>query len=116
MVNMDIVTTEKGLRTTIKKNLCKEIHPATKPSIDHIYKILEDAWNSGVHYDVSDMYPKIMAFAMNSSHQAEYCMSKVDDMHFKSKDVDVKPAVSNDDRLVFYDVEVFPNLFVVCYK
>lgn len=116
MVNMDIVTTEKGLRTTIKKNLCKEIHPATKPSIDHIYKILEDAWNSDVHYDVSDMYPKIMAFAMNSSHQAEYCMSKVDDMHFKSKDVDVKPAVSNDDRLVFYDVEVFPNLFVVCYK
>lgn len=116
MVNMDIVTTEKGLRTTIKKNLCKEIHPATKPSIDHIYKILEDAYNSDVHYDVSDMYPAVMAFAANSTNQAEYCMSKVDDMHFKSKDVDVEPAVSNDDRLVFYDVEVFPNLFVVCYK
>ena len=116
MVNMDIVITEKGLRTTIKKNLCKEIHPATKPSIDHIFKILEDAWNSGVHYDVSDMYPAVMAFAANSTNKADYCMDKVDDMHFRSKDVEVKPVVSDDDRLVFYDVEVFPNLFVVCYK
>ena len=73
MVNMDIVTTEKGLRTTIKKNLNKEIHPATKPSIDHIFKILDDAWNSGIHYDVSDMYPAVMAFAANSTNKADYC-------------------------------------------
>ena len=57
-----------------------------------------------------------MAFAANSTNKADYCMDKVDDMHFKSKDVEIEPAVSNDDRLVFYDVEVFPNLFVVCWK
>ena len=40
MVNFDAVQSEKGLRTLIKRNLNKEIHPATKPSIDFIYKIL----------------------------------------------------------------------------
>lgn len=43
-VNFDSVQTEKGLRALIKRNLDKEIHPGTKPSIDFIYKILEDAY------------------------------------------------------------------------
>ena len=46
MVNFDAIKSGKGLRTLIKRNLNKEIHPGTKPSIDFIYKILEDAHSS----------------------------------------------------------------------
>ena len=45
MINIEAVKSEKGLRTLIKRNLNKEIHPATKPSIDFIHKILDDAYN-----------------------------------------------------------------------
>ena len=38
VVNAKVVQSEKGLRLQIKRNLNKEIHPATKPSIDFIYR------------------------------------------------------------------------------
>lgn len=115
MVNFDAVKSEKALRALIKRNLNKEIHPATKPSMDFIYKILEDAYNDGLHYDVTDMRPSIMAFAANSSHQADYCLKLLNTMKFKSEEP--SENVSNDDALiVFYDVEVFPNLFLVNWK
>lgn len=115
MVNFETVKSEKGLRSLIKRNLNKEIHPGTKPSIDFIHKILEDAYESGLHYDVSDMRQSVLAFAINSTHQADYCIKLVNKMKFQSKDVE--EAVSNDKQpLVFYDVEVFPNLFLVNWK
>ena len=40
LVNFDSIKSEKGLRTLIKRNLNKEIHPGTKPSIDFINKIV----------------------------------------------------------------------------
>ena len=115
MVNFDSIKSEKGLRTIIKRNLNKEIHPATKPSIDFIYKILEDAYAGELNYDVTDMRPAVLAFAMNSTHQADYCIKLVNKMQFKSEAN--SEAVNNDgETLVFYDVEVFPNLFLVNWK
>lgn len=109
------VGNEKGLRTTIKRNLNKEIHPATKPSIDHIYKILNDAYNGGMKYDVSDMYNAVIAFAASSTNQSDYCIKLVNKMPFKSDEASVGTANEEAD-LVFYDVEVFPNLFLVNWK
>ena len=115
MVNFESIKSEKGLRTLIKRNLNKEIHPGTKPSIDFIYKILEDAYAGDLKYDVSDMRGTILAFAANSTHQSEYCIKLVGKMQFKS--ADPSEAVKNDDTpLVFYDVEVFTNLFLVNWK
>ena len=115
VVNSKVVQSEKGLRIQIKRNLNKEIHPATKPSIDFIYKILTDAYESGLTYDVTDMRNAVLAFAANSTNQAEYCIKLVNKMPFKS--ADTAAAVKNDDaKLVFYDVEVFPNLFLVNWK
>ena len=115
MVNFDAVKSEKGLRTLIKRNLNKEIHPGTKPSIDFIYKILEDAYSSDLKYDVTDMRNAILSFAANSTNQSDYCIKLVTKMQFKSDEP--SPAdISKDDRLVFYDVEVFPNLFICCWK
>lgn len=115
MVNTEVVQTEKGLRTTINKCLNKEIHPGTKPNVDFIYKVLEDAYNSGMHYDVSDMMNDIFAFAAHSTHQADTCIKLVNKMRFKSEDASA-PVNNEDSPIVFYDIEVFPNLFLVNWK
>lgn len=80
VVNSKVVQSEKGLRVQIKRNLNKEIHPATKPSIDFIYKILTDAYESGLTYDVTDMRNAVLAFAANSTNQADYCIKLVNKM------------------------------------
>ena len=115
LVNFEAVKSEKALRTLIKRNLNKEIHPGTKPSIDFIHKILEDAYNSDLGYDVTDMRNAIFAFAANSTNQSDYCMKLVNKMKFKSAEPTLN--VDNDDaKIIFYDVEVFPNLFLVNWK
>ncbi len=43
MVSSDVIKNEKGLRRMVERNMQKEFHPGTKPSIDFIYKILENA-------------------------------------------------------------------------
>lgn len=115
VVNFERIKSEKGLRTQIKRNLNKEIHPATKPSIDFIYHILEEAYASGLNYDISDMRNAVVSFAAGSTHQAEYCVKLVGKMKFKSKE-ESAPVVNEDAKLIFYDVEVFPNLFLVNWK
>ena len=116
VVNFDVVKTEKGIRTLIKRNLRKEIHPGTKPSIDFIHKILEDAYKSDLVYDVSDMKPAVLSFAASSTHQSEYCIKLVKKMQFKSKEVANPDIKVSEDKIIFYDIEVFPNLFLVNWK
>jgi len=115
MINFEGVMNEKGLRTFIKRNLNKEYHAYTKPSIDFIYKKLEEMYERGVSYDVTDMRNAVLAFAAGSSNQADYCIKLVNKMQFKS--AEPSAHVKNDEaKLVFYDVEVFPNLFLVNWK
>ena len=114
VVNFETVKSEKALRRRIKKNLNKEYWPNTKPSVDFIYKILNDAYESGMHYDVSDMKNAVLVFAANSTNQAEACLKLVGKMKFKS---DEPSEVKKSSKpIIFYDVEVFPNLFVVVWK
>jgi hypothetical protein len=110
------IQSEKGLRELIERNLRKEIHPGTKPSVDFIHKILEDAFEAGLSYDVRDMRSKILAFAAKSSNQASLAIKTVQTMKFVGKENMPPPENMNDAPIVFYDVEVFPNLFIVCWK
>lgn len=116
MVDEFVIKSEKALRTMILKNLNKEYHNSTKPSIDYIYKILEDAYNQGLNYDVTDMRQAVLSFAMSSTHQADYCMKLLQKMKFKSEETSPGSTNYEDDRLVFYDIEVFPNLFLINWK
>lgn len=117
MISESQIKSEKALRTLIVKNLKKEIHAGTKPSMDFIHKILDDCYKSGLSYDVSDMRHDILVFANNSTNHAAYCMKLIQTMQFKSEDeMAAPPDMPYDDRLAFFDVEVFSNLFVVCYK
>ena len=114
MINFDGIKNEKMLRALLKRHLGKE-YGSTRCSIDFIYNNLEDAYNSGVSYDVSDMKNAIFAFAANSTNQADYCIKLVGQMKFKSEEPG--DNVENDEApIVFYDVEVFSNLFIVCWK
>lgn len=115
MINSEVVRSEKGLRTTIKKCLNKEVHSGTKPNVDYIYKLLEDYYESGSKYDVSDLKNDIFAFAVNSTNQADYCIKLANKMHFKSDEPSL-PKSNEEAPLIFYDVEVFINLFIVCWK
>ena len=114
VINIKTVQSERGLRRQIMKCLNKEYHANTKPSIDFLVKILDDAYNSGLKYDVSDMRNNILIFAAESTHNSDYCIQQLSKMKFKSEEPS-DPIVS-EKPLVFYDVEVFPNLFVVVYK
>ena len=66
-------------------------------------------------YDLSDMKNEIYAFAMNSTNQSEYCIKLVGKMHFKS-DEPSEPIEQVEKKIIFYDIEVFPNLFLVNWK
>lgn len=116
MVNFEGLKNEKALRTVVERNLKKEYLPGTKPSIDFIFKALNDAYESGMHYDVTDLRPKVMAFANNSTNHPHYCLKMVSEMKFHSDEPSSDIWEGDDDRIIFYDVEVFPNLFVIVWK
>ena len=86
MVNTKQIQNEKHLRILIKKALAKEISPYTKPSVDFIAHIMDEAYEGNIPYDVDDMRNSILAFAANSTNQAEACLKAVSKMHFKSKE------------------------------
>lgn len=116
MIDPNVVQSEKGLRTTIQKCLWKEVHGDTRSNIDFIYKVLEDAYKSDMHYDVSDMENAVINFAMKSTNQSEYCLKLATKMHFKSEDPADPIAFNENDPIIFFDVEVFPNLFLIVWK
>ena len=116
VINFDGIKNEKMLRSLLKKHLNKEIMGNTKPSIDMIKKCLDEAYESGIGYDVSDMKNAVYSLAVSSSNQADTCLKLVGEMKFKSEEASETVNESETDDLVFYDVEVFPNLFLVNYK
>lgn len=125
MVDWDGYKNEKILRAMIVKNLNKEYHPATKPSIDYINDLLNKAYRSGVSYDVRDLEQAVLGFAMQSSHKADYCVDVVSHMHFCSDNfIEENQTDSKYDEspIVIFDIESYPGdeeneaLFIVCWK
>lgn len=115
MVSDKTLSNERALRKLILRNLHKEIHPATKPSIDFIDLILNESYENGLRYDVTDMKPAILNFASNSTNNAEYCIKLALNMKYQSDHEDPEEGEA-EGAMVFYDVEVYPNLLLVCWK
>lgn len=135
VIDIGLLKDEKHLRNIIKKSLRKDIHGATRPEVDMIGKVLDDAYESGMTYDVSDMEHDILCFAMGSTHQSEYCVGRVQTMRFKSKDRKneeeaikaLEKKAKEDAPIVFFDIEIYPpgidsegeenpGLFLICWK
>ena len=161
-VDFESLKDVKHIRNIIAKCLKKEIsQPYTAPAISLIKKTLDDAYDSGIEYDVRDLRPAIRAFAAKSTHQKQQCMKMVEEIKWFSKHFDedhkwdgsvagqakdISEAVQkleeiakdpkridaamdvydkqetrivpqyNSEELVFFDIEVFPNLFLVNWK
>ena len=73
---------EHKMRTAVKGNLEKKYHASTRPSVDFIVKIFDDAEKAGVKYDLRDMRQDILSFAARSSNQAKYCIGAVSKIKF----------------------------------
>nr|DAV64659.1 MAG TPA: DNA polymerase [Caudoviricetes sp.] len=115
VIRDNIVTTERTLRTSVEKALRKEVHSATKPSIDFIEKLLTEAHASGIEYDLSDLEPAVISLAASSTHHAHDCMQRAMGFPYRSEHEE-PPNTDGADPIVFFDVEVFPNLFIVCWE
>lgn len=112
VLDWDGFKNEKVLRAMIIKNLKKEYHPATKPSIDYINTLLTQAYESGVHYDVRDLKNDVLCFALQSTHKSDYCVALVNNMLFCSADVEQENMESADYSnapIIFLDCEIFPS-------
>lgn len=147
LIDFESAKDERHIRNIIAKCLKKDIaQPYTAPAMSLIKKTLDDAYEAGFKYDVSDMRHAIAAFAMKSHHQRETCMKMADELHYFSKHydddhkwdgsaaavteleklnrskmmpivetVETKP-LKDEEPIVFFDIEVFPNLFLVNWK
>lgn len=145
MVDFESLKDEKHIRNKIAKCLKKDIsQPYTAPAMSLIKKTLDDAYASGIKYDVRDLRPSVQAFAAKSSHQKQACLKMCEDIHWysahydednrwigSSKDISKsieEPASVVDtvetriipkydsETITFFDIEVFPNLFLVNWK
>ena len=116
MVDSNVIKNEKHLRSLIKKALNKQTDlGGTKPNIDFIEHLLNEAYEQGLHYDVSNMRQAILNFASQSSHQASYCISRVDKMKFMSEEPSEAVDAESNDTIIL-DTEVYPNFNCVCWK
>lgn len=121
----EMIWTEQKIRTAIERNLRKEYHSATKPSVDFIDHILKEADANGVQYDVSDLANDVLVFASKSTNNKAYCLALVSKMKFKNVEEEVDGgSVTKEDisgrtypkeDLYFFDLEVYPNLLLIEY-
>ena len=108
------------LRSMIIKNLDKEYHSATKPSVYYIYDLLTKAKESGVSYDLRKLSKKVLDFASKSTHNKSYCTDLVKKMSFCSDDMLEKGDLSEMIEWNTYEVEkylrheIVPKLNVSC--
>lgn len=133
MVTVRKIRSSQGLQNEIIKNLNKQVHGDTSSSMDMIKKILDDAYAEGYSYDVSSLRKDIISFAGKSSNQKDKCLRIAAQLHYRSKDYEETAETMIADEsletigdkvysefmkrpICFYDTEVFPNLFVICFK
>lgn len=114
VLSPNAIMTDKGLRELLVRALRKEIHPHTKPSMDFIKKVLDDAQEQGLRFDVSDMYQDVFDFAMSSNNQRDICLEILQTLKFASDD-EIQADAEPDVPIVYFDVEVYPNLFIICW-
>lgn len=115
---------EAKMRAAVKGNLEKKYHDSTKPSVDFIVKIFEDAQKEGVKYDLRDMRQDILSFAASSNNQSKYCIGAVSKIKYSNIETEDSVEIQRragqqfykKEDLYFYDIEVFSNLFIVAFK
>ncbi len=126
----EITYTEKTLRNFVKRQLGmiegkEPSHPNTKPTIDFIAHEIQKAADMGLEYDITDLRHAVFMRAIRSTNNKEYCLAVFQQIPWSTlRDDDGKTEakltnftkIYPKEELVFFDIEVYPNLFVVVWK
>ena len=126
----EITYTEKTLRNFVKRQLGmiegkEPSHPNTKPTIDFIAHEIQKAFDMGLEYDLTDLKHDVFLRALRSTNNKEYCVAvfqKIPWSSIRDDEGATEDKLTNftkiypKEELVFFDIEVYPNLFVVVWK
>nr|DAU82563.1 MAG TPA: DNA polymerase [Caudoviricetes sp.] len=126
----EITYTEKTLRKFVKRQLGmiegkEPSHPNTKPTIDFIAHEIQKAADMGLEYDITDLRHAVFMRAIRSTNNKDYCLAvfqKIPWSTMRDDDGATEVKLTNftkiypKEELVFFDIEVYPNLFVVVWK
>jgi len=126
----EITYTEKTLRNFVKRQLGmiegkEPSHPNTKPTIDFIAHEIQKAADMGLEYDITDLRHAVFMRAIRSTNNKDYCLAVFQQIPWSTlRDDDGKTEakltnftkIYPKEELVFFDIEVYPNLFVVVWK
>ena len=116
VINKEVLRTQKSMQEQLVRALRKEHEPhSTKCEMEFVKHILDDAYAQGVKYDFSPMMDAFYSFACKSTNQSALCQQIFSQIKWKS-DEPSDPVEADSDKIVFFDIEIFPNLFVVCWK
>lgn len=125
-----IAYTDKSLHNFVKRQLGMiegkaPSHEHTKPTIDWIAHEINRAAEEGLQYDLNDLRHYVFMKALSSTNNREYCLKVVQSIKWSTiRDDDGKTEFELTDftkivakeEIVFFDIEVYPNLFVVVWK
>lgn len=116
-----IIWTEQKLRNFIEACMRKEHHGATAPEVSFIKDKLDEAYETGVTYDLRHMQNDVLKFALSSTNQAQQCMKMVAQMKFANVPENETESISEslilpDEEITFFDSEVFCNLYMIGWK
>lgn len=126
----EITYTEKTLRNFVKRQLGmiegkEPSHPNTKPTIDFIAHEIQKAADMGLEYDITDLRHAVFMRAIRSTNNKDYCLAVFQQIPWSTLRDDegkTEAKLTNftkiypKEELVFFDIEVYPNLFVVVWK
>lgn len=119
MVEKWVVQNDKEFERFLTDCFKKKHHGNTIQEVNYIAEMLQRKYDSGEPYDYTSYFDRILAFA-NASHNSKVRARKVVlGMKFKSEapmPENIELPVVPERPIVIFDCEVFPNLFVVCYK
>lgn len=119
MVDMMSFRSQRHLMAFIVKQLRKESHADTHSSVSFIKKGLDDAYASGMPYCIpQDLRDAVYEFAKNSTNHSADCIKMWQMMKWESDEEDPANFIEESDSkpIAFFDIEVYKNLLLVCWK
>lgn len=118
VVKFEGLKNDRAVHTFVTRALQKEYSAGTYHTIQFIKSALDEVYESGIVYDVNDLKKDIILFASQSSNHSYQASQMALEIHYNSEQQQeaLDDSETEEAPIVFVDVEVFPNLFVVCFK
>lgn len=111
-----MMATEKSLERGIRLALSKKVHPDTSSNVNFIEKILREANEQGVTYDLRNLKDACLKFAASSTNQSERCLNVIAALDFCNNLQETITEEKKPKKYAVWDTEVYPDTFIFGYK